>query len=110
MVDLYKEIQHLQEVREKIGNNIPCQFLQVFYKVATESGTVTSAELAKEFKTTTISIARAVARLSQHYNKRTEKEEGLGLIETITDDLDKRRKYLRLTPKGEQLIVELKKL
>lgn len=64
-----------------------------------EGASVTEIAKMSGFKMPTVS--RNILDLGQRNRKR---EPGLGLVETVTDPMELRKKQVRLTPKGNALI------
>ena len=97
-------IQMLEKTREHLGTNeMPSQMLLIFAFVA-ERKEVPMAELCKITGLAQSSISRNVAKLAQGESPR---EPGYGLIEAYEDPYYRKRKLVRVTPKGLKFAKEL---
>lgn len=95
-----------QLVAEEMDRDAPLLQVMAFLRIASagEAG-VDSGQLLNELKASSASMSRTTQALSAvHYQK---DREGFGLVEITFDAQDKRRRIVRLTPKGEKLAAKL---
>ena len=86
-----------------LDDSMPVQTLSVFVEIAKSEG-ISVSELADKCGLAGSSASRNVAALSDwHWLKKP----GLGLVQTVSDPMDMRRKTVRLTAKGKQLSEQL---
>lgn len=83
--------------------DLPVQHITAFLLVA-QRGEMPMADLEKGMGLAQSSISRAVAKLGKGYSPR---EPGFGLIEAEEDPYERRRKIIRLTPRGRELVKEI---
>lgn len=94
----------LEKTRDHLGTNeMPSQMLWIFAYVA-ENKDVPMADLCKQTGLAQSSISRNVAKLAQGESPT---EPGYGLIEAFEDPYFRRRKLVRVTPKGIKFAKEL---
>ena len=99
LVQLFKAIEEFRGVDPEM----PAQGVALFLYSAIYPG-CTMTDLQKNLGMTQSSCSRNVSALSEWH--RLEKP-GLGLIAATTSPMERRRKIVRLTEKGEQLAVSL---
>nr|WP_029766628.1 winged helix DNA-binding protein [Pseudomonas sp. P818] len=99
LVQLFKAIKEFRE----IDPEMPAQSIALFLYSAIYPG-CTMMDLQKNLAMTQASCSRNVAALSEWH--RLEKP-GHGLIVATPDPMERRRKIVRLTEKGEQLALSL---
>lgn len=86
-----------------LDDSMPVQTLAVFLEIAKNEG-ISVSELGAKTGLAGSSASRNVAALSDwHWLKKP----GLGLVATVADPMDMRRKAVKLTPKGKQLIDQI---
>ena len=69
---------------------------------------ISMADLAKRVNITSPSVSRNVAMFAKHdYTKG--RKDGFELVEIVMDPLDRRARYVRLTPKGRMFIQGLRR-
>lgn len=99
LVQLFKAIEDFRAVDPEI----PAQGVALFLYSAIYPG-CTMTDLQKHLGMTQSSCSRNVSALSEWH--RLEKP-GLGLVAATPDPMERRRKIVRLTEKGEQLAASL---
>jgi DNA-binding MarR family transcriptional regulator len=83
-----------------LDDSMPVQTLAVFLEVA-KNPQISVTELATKCGLAQSSASRNVAALSDwHWLKKP----GLGLVITDLDPMDMRKKFVKLTPKGQKLV------
>lgn len=88
-----------------IHSEVPTQTIHVLLEVAIQPD-ITMGELVKKTRLSQASCSRNVALLSNREAEGDVKA-GLGLVESEEDPVERRRKIVRLTPKGQELIALL---
>jgi DNA-binding MarR family transcriptional regulator len=87
-----------------VADTIPVQELACFLEVAARPGAISIMDVSKHLGISQSSASRNISALSDwHYKKKP----GLGLVETVVDPMEMRRKNVILTPKGKRLIEEI---
>lgn len=97
---LYRSIQLFRELDEVM----PAQTMQVFLTVAAEPD-VTMARVAELCGISQSSVSRNVSALGKFHRKG---RPGLDLVYAYEDPMERRRKLVRLTTRGEQLMRALR--
>lgn len=95
-----------QIVAEEMDRDAPLLQVMAFLRIASagEAG-VDSGQLLSELKTSSAAMSRTTQALSPvHYLK---DREGFGLVDITFDAQDKRKRIVRLAPKGEKLAAKL---
>lgn len=95
-------IEMLQRVRREIGD-IPVQMLATLLEAAVEED-LSIQDIELKLKMTKAAASRNVMALTQLNARR---EEGYGLLLTREDGLDRRRKLVALTSRGERVVKSL---
>jgi DNA-binding MarR family transcriptional regulator len=100
---MLKELSRLSTALSTVrvlDDSMPVQTLAVLIEVA-KTPTISVSELASKVGIAQSSASRNVAALSDwHWLKKP----GLGLVVTDLDPMDQRKKFVRLTPKGQKLV------
>lgn len=91
-------------VRNATGSDFPAQQLMILLDVASNPDTPIG-EIGKRLDMPTSSVSRSVAALS---NWSWTKKSGYGLVEKTEDIYEARRKLVRLTQHGKQLVKLMK--
>lgn len=92
-------------LRSEVDSEMPLQMVAVLLTIAAEED-VPMAEVARVTNLSQASISRNVAALGMIHRK---KKPGYGLVDAYEDPMERRRKLLRLTPKGRSLINKITK-
>lgn len=87
-------------VRNETGSDFPAQQLMVLLDIATHPET-SVGEIGKRLDMPTSSVSRAVSALTDWS---WTKKSGYGLVEKTEDLYESRRKLVRLTQHGKQLV------
>jgi DNA-binding MarR family transcriptional regulator len=90
-------LEKLREVNPQFTLTNALTFLVI---ARDESSNVSQSELRREFRVVDATVSRMVRALTMEGER---DKPGLGLVELEQDPNDKRRKIIRLTPKGEGL-------
>jgi DNA-binding MarR family transcriptional regulator len=101
-------IELTEAITKHLGNGL---LLRPFLIVAEWSDTKSADELAKMLKTSNPTMGRYLDQLgNKPYRDPNsgEAKQGLGLIETDRDPMDRRRRIAKLTKKGEKALADLK--
>jgi len=93
----------LSHLKKLTGNDFPMQQLLVLLDIAANPDT-SSGEVAKRLDMTSTSASRAVAALSSFS---WTKKSGYGLVSKTEDLMEGRRKNLKLTPEGENIVASM---
>lgn len=93
----------LKAVREVTGSDFPAQQLAVFMDIASHPETSVGM-IGKRLDLPASSVSRAVAALT---NWSWTKKSGYGLVEKVEDMYESRRKLVRLTQQGTQLVNQM---
>lgn len=93
-------------VRRVCEDTMPSQQLAAFLFIAKNDG-CSMADLAEYMDQAQSSISRAAAALSVHNTLSRNKKKGYGLVKAEEDPRERRRKLLKLTPKGRKLAEEI---
>ena len=100
-------IELMEAMRDRLNApEIPAQQVLTFCHVA-DRAELPMAELLKLTGLAQSSVSRTVAKLGQGESPR---EPGFGLIEAYEDPYFRRRKLVRLTPRGKELAKELQRV
>lgn len=87
-----------------LDDSLPVQTLAVFLEIASNPSGISITEVANKCGLASSSASRNVAALSDwHWLKRP----GLGLVVSEVDPMECRRKNVKLTPKGKQVVDQL---
>jgi len=90
-------------LREELGPDFPSQYMTVFFDIAAHPESSIS-EIGGRLEMTTSSVSRAVAALSTWS---WTKKKGQGLVEKTIDPYESRRKNVKLSMHGEDLLRRL---
>ncbi len=93
----------LQLVREELDPEMQLQTLLTLLVVDTQPG-ITMKDAMKKIGISQSSISRNTSILGRLYVKG---QTGLDLVAAVEDPMERRRKIMRLTPKGEKFMQEL---
>lgn len=96
-------IAALDLLRERLDPNMPVQMAAVFLVVARWPG-ITMTDLAGVVGMSQASCSRNVAALSRQHRLG---KSGHDVLEATEDPAERRRKIVRLTPKGETIVSAL---
>lgn len=102
---LVKAALLLKELR-KLDDDMPIQQAAVFIRVAMMPG-ITMKQLAEMEGISQSSCSRNVAALSKWHRLN---REGLDLVRAMEDPAERRRKIVKLTPKGQRVVETVKRL
>jgi DNA-binding MarR family transcriptional regulator len=87
-----------------VDDRMPVQELACFLEVASRDGEMGIMELSGILGISQSSASRNVSALSAwHYRKKA----GLGLVETVVDPMELRKKNVILTAKGKRLLEQI---
>jgi DNA-binding MarR family transcriptional regulator len=93
----------LQVIRAELDPEMQLQTLLTLLIVDMEPG-ITMTEALKKIGISQAAMSRNAAILGRLYSKG---EPGLDMIAATEDPMERRRKVMRMTPKGEKLLAEL---
>lgn len=99
-MDTRKALRLLAEV-QKIDPEMPLQQLMCLLVVAQEPDGMSLTDIANKVGISLPTASRHVGSLGKINRK---KEEGLNLLEAFEDPLERRKKIVRLTPKGKTAV------
>jgi DNA-binding MarR family transcriptional regulator len=102
IIQIYRLKHFIAEIL-KLSSELPLQAVNIFLNVAAQPG-ITSRELMAQTKMSQSSISRNVALLSDVHRSGSP---GLGLIFTVEDPLERRRKLIYLSDDGKKLAATL---
>ena len=88
---------------------VPAQAVTVLFYIASHNPCHKQA-IEEDYGLTTASCSRSINFLAAEPSRPGKQSDGLGLVEKYHDDSNFRRFLVRLTPKGEQLIDQLKSI
>jgi DNA-binding MarR family transcriptional regulator len=99
-----KKLSLILSVVRDIDDTMPVQELACFLEVASRDGEMGIMELSGILNISTSSASRNISALSEwHYRKK----QGLGLVQTVVDPMELRKKNVILTAKGKRLIEQI---
>lgn len=109
---LNQAVAALEVLVDSLGGTPPLRSVLVFLKVAQKQAQAPNempnmGEIGEELGIPSDLMSRDVGFLSKF--SRSEKGGGLEVIDAVIDLRDRRRRRLRLTPKGQKIIDELKR-
>lgn len=96
-------------IRQNIDPEIGTQKVDILLNVALHDG-IHQQELKEATGLLSGSVSRHLKLMGKYYNKRTEREEGLGLITQVPDPMNRRFTCVYLTPKGKQTIKAIEEI
>lgn len=88
-----------------IDPNFPIAMAMALIVIGRNDGEISVGEVAEAIDVSLPTASRYIANLSTGLNRH--RVEGFGLIEMHEDVLERRRKLLRLTPKGRLFVKQL---
>ena len=91
-------------VIRRVDTEMPLQQIHCLLLIAKEEDGLSLSDLAKKAEIGVATASRYVAALGK-INRH--KEEGFNLIEAFEDPMERRRKIIRLTPKGRAIVRRL---
>jgi DNA-binding MarR family transcriptional regulator len=102
-MQLNDSVKFLKNV-QKVNNEMPLQQLLCLLVVAKDDEGLSLTEVAREADVSLTTASRYISALGKQNRKR---EEGLNLIESYEDPMERRKKIIRLTPKGKATLRKL---
>lgn len=96
--------RNLTAFRE-LDANLPIGVALAFLVISRRDGEITISEVAGAIGVSLPTASRYVSALGTNLNRH--KEEGFGLVSAHEDIMERRRKLLRLTPKGKSFLNKL---
>lgn len=105
-MDLHKFYDSIKLMADFCGGNMPWHQGQIFLLVAVhdQDGGIDMKDIGQKVGIASSSASRNVAALGEWHRLQ---KPGLGLVETLTNYRDRRRKPVVLTKKGRNLIGEI---
>lgn len=100
-------IRNIIKVIRKYDSDFPIQYLDVFLLIAKENylgNKIKQCDIAKELNMSICAVSRAIGYLGEIGPRG---KTGLHLVRSECDIMDRRIKYLRLSPNGSTLIDKL---
>jgi DNA-binding MarR family transcriptional regulator len=96
-----QEINKLLEMISAIDNEMPLQQARCLFIVATSDEGMSLSDIAKKAGIGLATASRYIGALGKINRKR---EEGLQLLESFEDPMERRKKIIRLTSKGRAVV------
>ena len=96
-----KEVQRLLESISAINAEMPLQQARCLFIIAESEEGMSLSDIAKRAGIGLATASRYIGALGKINRKR---EEGLQLIESFEDPMERRKKIIRLTPKGRAAV------
>lgn len=105
--EMNKLLSTMNLITEAMGSDVSVERVRIFTAIAKHclvNGKADQNELARELEILVPTMSRNVGALSDAGDRG---REALGLVEVRFDPLDRRRRMLTLSTKGEQLVKKL---
>ena len=102
-MQLDESLSFLKNV-QKLHNEMPLQQLMCLLVVAKDPEGLSLTEIARRADISLTTASRYVAALGKQNRKR---EEGLNLVESYEDPMERRKKIIRLTIKGQATLKKI---
>ena len=96
-----QEINKLLEMVSAIDNEMPLQQARCLFIVATSDEGMSLSDIARKAGIGLATASRYIGALGKINRKR---EEGLQLLESFEDPMERRKKIIRLTSKGRAVV------
>lgn len=96
-----QEINRLLEMVSAVDHEMPLQQARCLFIIAASEEGMSLSDIAKKAGIGLATASRYVGALGSINRKR---EEGLQLIESFEDPMERRKKIIRLTPKGRAVV------
>ena len=106
MMDTNALAHAINLIASKIDSELQLQTLRTFLLIA-QRGHCTQKDLENELGVTNASASRNVSYWTE---RRFDRKPGIGFVERVEDEFDRRFKVLRLTKKGKDFFEQLKKV